>query len=83
MAARVVVTEFGERPEKLALMIRALASLKLIADHQAAVMVLKSEDFGFHFARSSTGIAQMSVTSVASNPLDPDELQDGPLAYAR
>lgn len=35
----------SERPEKLALMIRALDSLKMHADKRAAVMVLRAEDF--------------------------------------
>ena len=37
--------EQNERPQKLALMIRALDSLRLVADQRAAVMVLRSEDF--------------------------------------
>ena len=37
--------EQNERPQKLSLMIRALDSLRLIGDNQAAVMVLRSEDF--------------------------------------
>ncbi|MCX5661324.1 MAG: DHH family phosphoesterase [Planctomycetota bacterium] len=37
--------EQTERPEKLALMIRAMASMRLIAGGRAAVMTLKAEDF--------------------------------------
>src|SRR5690606_21036827 len=37
--------EQTERPAKLALMIRALDSLQLLADGRAAVMVLRAEDF--------------------------------------
>lgn len=37
--------EQGERPEKLQLIIRALESLKTIADGHAAVMTLRSSDF--------------------------------------
>lgn len=37
--------EQTERPEKLALLIRALDSLKLLADGKAAVMVLRGHDF--------------------------------------
>lgn len=37
--------EQGERPQKLQLMIRALDSLRLIADGRAAVMVLRASDF--------------------------------------
>ncbi|MEX0742154.1 MAG: bifunctional oligoribonuclease/PAP phosphatase NrnA, partial [Phycisphaeraceae bacterium] len=43
--------EQGERPEKLQLMIRALDSLKLIADGRAAVMVLRESDFADTGAR--------------------------------
>jgi phosphoesterase RecJ-like protein len=37
--------EQGERPEKLALLTRALDSLKLLADGKAALMVLRGDDF--------------------------------------
>lgn len=37
--------EQGERPQKLALLIRALDSLKMLANGKAAVMVLRSHDF--------------------------------------
>lgn len=37
--------EQGERPQKLQLMIRALDSLRLLADGRAAVMVLRASDF--------------------------------------
>lgn len=37
--------EQTERPEKLALMVRAMTSMRLIAGGRAAVMVLKAEDF--------------------------------------
>ena len=37
--------EQSERPEKLALQIRALESLKLLADNTAAIMVLDANDF--------------------------------------
>ncbi len=38
-------TEQTERPQKLKLMIRALDSLELLGNDQAAIMVLKKEDF--------------------------------------
>lgn len=44
-------TEQGERPEKLALMTRALASTRLIADGRAAVMSLRESDFADTGAR--------------------------------
>ncbi len=37
--------EQNERPQKLSLMIRALSSLRLVADNRGAVMVLRGEDF--------------------------------------
>ena len=44
-AALYAATEQGERPEKLALMVRALDSLQLVAGGRAAVMCLRVEDF--------------------------------------
>ncbi|MFA9477494.1 bifunctional oligoribonuclease/PAP phosphatase NrnA [Phycisphaerales bacterium AB-hyl4] len=44
-AALYQVLEQTERPEKLALLTRALDSLKLLANGQAAVMTLNSDDF--------------------------------------
>jgi phosphoesterase RecJ-like protein len=44
-------TEQGERPQKLALMQRALANLQFIADNRAAVMSLEAKDFSDTGAR--------------------------------
>jgi len=44
-AALYALTEQGERPEKLKLMIRAIDSLQLHAGNRVAVMCLKREDF--------------------------------------
>ena len=37
--------EQAERPEKLALVVRAMSSLQMFPDHHAAVMVLRAKDF--------------------------------------
>lgn len=44
-AALYLLLEQGERPEKLALLIRALDSLEMRADGRAAIMTLRSDDF--------------------------------------
>ncbi len=43
--------EQGERPEKLGLLCRAVSNLQLLADSQAAVMVLRAQDFAETGAR--------------------------------
>ena len=75
--------EQTERPEKLKLMIRALDSLELLADDQAAVMVLKKEDFIQTGALPEeterfVDIPQM-VSSVRAVVLICEPLDDGPI----
>lgn len=50
-AALYAATEQGERPQKLQLMVRALDSLRMVADSRAAVMCLRLKDFAETGAR--------------------------------
>lgn len=63
-AAIYAQLEQGERPEKMALLTRAMQNMQLVADHRAAIMTLRAADFTETGARPEeterlVGIPQM------------------------
>jgi bifunctional oligoribonuclease and PAP phosphatase NrnA len=78
--------EQTERPEKLALMIRALSSLKLVADGQAAMMVVRESDFvetgakpeeTERFVDIPQAVTSVKVVVLISQPPSSSQREDG------
>jgi len=78
--------EQSERPEKLALQIRAMDSLKLLADGQVAVMVLRADDFREtgatiseteRFVDIPQSVASVQMVALITEPPADDDGSDG------
>jgi len=77
--------EQAERPEKLKLLIRAVASLKLLAGERAAVMTLRARDFEAAGARADETERlidipqQVATVEVAALVTESDDGEGGPM----